>query len=124
MIKSVSDSYKSDFSHICNCMSNVGIKEAQQLEIFRLLSGILYLGNVTFIEDAYTNTVQSVSTDGKPFLQTACNLLGLDENAVVDILTKQLMVVNGTGIVKDQTMIQVLHNSVTLVALVCIMIYT
>ena len=88
-------------------MSSVGIMNDQQLEIFRLLSGVLYLGNVSFTEDADSNTVKTISPEGRPFLETACSMLGLEENAVVDILTKQLMVVNGTGIIKDQTMIQV-----------------
>jgi myosin heavy subunit len=107
MIKSVSDGYKSDFIGICNCMNSVGITETIQTNLFQILAGLLHLGNVTFTEDKEMNSVNSVSVEGRRFLSTACRMLGLSEEMVIDMLTKQLMTVNGSNIVKNQTMIQV-----------------
>ena len=107
MIKSVGDGYKQDFSTICNCMEDIGIDSTLRLELFHILSGILYLGNITFSEDVESSMVKGVAAEATQFLQIACTMLGLDVNDVIETMTKQVMVVNGTSIMKDQSVSQV-----------------
>lgn len=71
-IEGVDDS--KEFQDTCNALSLVGIDEEKQLEIFRILSGLLHLGN---IEIPKTRNNASLSSD-EPSLVKACELLGLD----------------------------------------------
>ncbi|XP_071943888.1 unconventional myosin-XIX-like [Antedon mediterranea] len=68
-------------------MSNVGLSRSQQQELFKVLSGILHLGNIEFISDDVTGPCE---IDSEKQVDTSVNaaaqLLGLD----VDALTRCL----------------------------------
>lgn len=40
-------------------MSVIGISEEQQFDLFRLVSAVLHIGNITFVEDRNFAAVQS-----------------------------------------------------------------
>ncbi|TID30042.1 hypothetical protein CANINC_001411 [Pichia inconspicua] len=63
-----------DFEDTRNALSLIGIGNDTQLEIFKVLSGLLHLGN---IEIPKTKNNASLSSD-EPNLVKACELLGLD----------------------------------------------
>ncbi|KAG0688901.1 Myosin type-2 heavy chain 1 [Pichia californica] len=65
---------KKEFHDTCQALSLVGIDQQKQLEIFKILSGLLHLGN---IEIPKTRNNASLSSD-EPSLVKACELLGLD----------------------------------------------
>jgi myosin heavy subunit len=65
VIKGVSD--KAEFKKTCNSMTEAGISVNEQVEIFRVLAGILHLGNVKFTENRVNNQdgAQITTVDGK-----------------------------------------------------------
>lgn len=79
-----------------------------QIDIFTLLVAILYLGNVAFDEDTegYVCGVHGVGQDN---FKTASHLLGIDEVNLLSVISKRNMHVNGSVIVKPQTLLQVFH---------------
>jgi myosin-5 len=65
---------KKEFEDTCNALSLIGINKEIQLEIFKILSGLLHLGNIDIPK---TKNNASLSSD-EPNLIKACELLGLD----------------------------------------------
>lgn len=37
-----------DFQRLCGALANIGIDKDEQFELFRLLAGILHMGNIEF----------------------------------------------------------------------------
>jgi myosin heavy subunit len=50
---------KKDFQDVLNAMSIIRLNEADKFNIFRLIAGILHLGNVTFVSDGHYAQHQS-----------------------------------------------------------------
>lgn len=65
---------RKEFEDTRNALSLIGIDSEKQLQIFKILSGLLHLGN---IEIPKTRNNASLSSD-EPNLVKACELLGLD----------------------------------------------
>lgn len=67
MIKGVSD--KAEFKKTCASMTEAGISVNEQVEIFRVLAGILHLGNIKFTENRVNNQEgsQIKTVDGNTF---------------------------------------------------------
>nr|XP_045614507.1 unconventional myosin-Va-like isoform X4 [Procambarus clarkii] len=63
-----------DFQETCRAFSLLGISEATQEQLFRILAGILHLGNVTFEEDVGES---STIDNGDKSLHIAAELLGI-----------------------------------------------
>ncbi|XP_071944735.1 unconventional myosin-XIX-like [Antedon mediterranea] len=79
---------KQDFIVTKQAMCNVGLSRSQQQELFKVLSGILHLGNVEFISDDVTGPceIDSEKQGVDTSVNAAAQLLGLD----VDALTRFL----------------------------------
>lgn len=78
---------KKDFEDTCSALALVGIGGVQQKQIFQILSGLLYIGN---IEIKKTRNNALLSSD-EPNLVKACELLGLDaDNFARWIVKKQI----------------------------------
>lgn len=106
MLKSITDVYKKDFIVICRSMWNIGIDEKMQMQIFHILSGILHLGNVSFDVNPESGMVSNISAASTAALENFCFMFGVNCGDVVEIMTKQVMVVGGSSITKEQTLIQ------------------
>jgi myosin V len=65
---------KKELDVTCEALSLIGIDEVKQFQIFKVLAGLLHLGN---IEIPKTKNNASLSSD-EPNLVKACELLGLD----------------------------------------------
>lgn len=65
---------KKEFEDTCNALSLIGIDGEKQTQIFKILSGLLHLGNIDIPK---TKNNASLSSD-EPSLVKACELLGLD----------------------------------------------
>jgi len=89
-----------DFAEVRKAMGTVGISENEQYEIFKILSGILWLGNVTF-----TGSVPANIVDPAP-LETAALLLQLPSEILANSLTHKA-IVSGSA---RQTQYQVPQN--------------
>ncbi|XP_071944740.1 unconventional myosin-XIX-like [Antedon mediterranea] len=79
---------KQDFIVTKQAMCNVGLSRSQQQELFKVLSGILHLGNIEFISDDVTGPceIDSEKQGVDTSVNAAAQLLGLD----VDALTRCL----------------------------------
>lgn len=82
-----------------------------QLDIFTLLVAILYLGNVAFDEDNEGH-VSGVHGVGEDSFHMASTLLGINEENLLAVISKRNMHVNGSVIVKPQTLQQVIYNHI------------
>ncbi|CAN3374780.1 hypothetical protein DIURU_002242 [Diutina rugosa] len=72
VIEGVDDA--ADFAATCEALGMIGISEAMQQQIFQLLAGLLYIGN---IDIAKTKNDAHLSSE-EPALVKACELLGID----------------------------------------------
>ncbi|XP_053646325.2 unconventional myosin-XIX isoform X2 [Cherax quadricarinatus] len=72
-----------------HAFQQLNFSRSHQNEIFKVIAALLYLGNITFIqEEGQTNwTVNKASTECVRSLQGACVLLGLREDQLVNTLT-------------------------------------
>lgn len=99
-----------DFAVTGSCLSCVGIDEDLQHHVFELLAGILHLGDVEFLTGSggdAVDKVSGVSEETRPQLQRAAALFGLDPQELLLNMVQQNMYVNGSIIVKEQTVSQV-----------------
>jgi myosin heavy subunit len=87
-----------------DCLNNIGLGEEEQLVIFQIVAGVLHLGNVTFTEANEEAVI--TSDEAKKSLATACELLGLEENAVSEAILQKIITVGGKSITKEQNAAQ------------------
>ncbi|KAG0688903.1 Myosin type-2 heavy chain 1 [Pichia californica] len=71
-IKGVDDS--KDFKETCDALRVVGITDQQQFELFKILSGLLHIGNIKI----QNSRNEAILNDDEPNLLIASTLLGLD----------------------------------------------
>lgn len=94
------------FTETTQCLTSIGLRQKSQEELFGMAAAVLHLGNVQFEEctdeDDHSDKAR-ISEKSRPSLQTACDLLGLDEAALEEAILTKLLVINGKPIKKDQT---------------------
>ncbi|XP_027934154.1 myosin-11 isoform X2 [Vigna unguiculata] len=73
-------------------MDIVGISQDEQDAIFRVVAGILHLGNITFSRSEETDFAVLEEEESKFHLQTTAELLMCDVHALEDALCKRMMV--------------------------------
>ncbi|MBE3048976.1 hypothetical protein IMZ48_42060 [Candidatus Bathyarchaeota archaeon] len=93
---------KAEFEATKKSLSTVGVRDDQQDAIFRLLAGILHLGNVK-ITAARNDSVLS-PTD--PSLELACSTLGVDATDFSKWIVKKQLVTRGEKIVSNLSQAQ------------------
>jgi myosin heavy subunit len=89
------------FEHVCSAFNVVGIGESELLEIWKLLAGILHLGN-TGIEEADTveGLKAAIRDDGsKRNAALAANMFGVGVEQLVSLLTVKITIVRSQEIV-------------------------
>lgn len=106
-IPNVSDA--GEFAEMISCMNSIGIEEVMQHDIFRLIAGILHLGNVDFQQDELEEGLVSAgsSDNSSDDLRRAAQLLGFNTDELITSMTRQNMYVSGATIVKVQSYTQV-----------------
>lgn len=75
-----------EFESTLHAMKVVGVNEQEQLEVLRIVSAVLHIGNITFTED---NNFAAVS--GKDYLEFPAFLLGLTNGDIEAKLTGRKM---------------------------------
>ena len=108
VIPSISDA--DEFSVTCECMESIGIDSVARTEIFTAISGILQLGNITFVSESADSDVERISESKEAAFQSAARLLGLQSEELLTAITKQNMHVGGVVIVKSQTHLQAVEK--------------
>lgn len=108
VIPSISDA--DEFTVTCECMESIGIDKVARTEIFTAISGILQLGNITFVSESADSDVERISESKEACFQSAARLLGLQPEELLTAITKQNMHVGGVVIVKSQTHLQAVEK--------------
>ncbi|XP_062324377.1 unconventional myosin-VI-like isoform X3 [Osmerus eperlanus] len=86
-----------DFNRMCGAMKKIGLDDTEKLDLFRVVAGVLHLGNIDFEETGSTSggcTLKKQS--GRP-LEHCAELLGLDEGDLQVSLTTRVMLTTAGG---------------------------
>ncbi|KPP79830.1 unconventional myosin-VI-like [Scleropages formosus] len=71
---------RGDFNRMCVAMKKIGLDDAEKLNLFRVVAGVLHLGNIDF-EDMGSSTGGCTLKNGSgPTLEHCADLLGLDQD--------------------------------------------
>ena len=89
-----------EFLKLLKCLESIQIDTDIQIQLFSLLMGILYLGNVKFEENDDNNQVPGILDSSILDFSVTSKFLGVPENDLLFALTKQNMYVGGNVIVK------------------------
>lgn len=93
---------KAEYRATRQSLKTIGVSEAQQTDIFRLLAGLLHLGNVKI--GASRN--DSVLAPTEPSLQRACSIIGIDSTEFAKWIVKKQLVTRGEKITSNLTQAQ------------------
>ncbi|CAL8276800.1 unnamed protein product [Arctogadus glacialis] len=88
------------FQETVEAMSHLGIKSEKQAEIFRILAGILQLGNITFDPPAKESEPCVLEGQSKESLQGAAGLLGVPAEELQACLAVRTLVAGKQSILK------------------------
>jgi myosin heavy subunit len=86
------------FEHVCHSMEVIGIDQPMRSDLWRVLSGILHLGNTAIVE---ADTVEGLKAgiEDKRHAALAANMLGVDTDSLVALLTVRRTTIRGQEIV-------------------------
>jgi myosin X len=90
----------SDFARVRYAFDVMGLAPEQVADVFMVLSGVLHLGNVTYVSAAGAQIAE------KSVLETTAGLLSLDPFRLGDALTQKYMVLRGEEITTPLTVQQ------------------
>jgi myosin V len=107
-IKGVDD--KAEFLDVKSAMNAVGITSEQQNSIWRVLSAVLWLGNVDFQAIGDTDAVRVAQGASEQALCFAASLLGVPEESLAAALTTRKMAVGGENITKELSLDVAIEN--------------
>lgn len=93
---------KAEFKATMSSLSTVGVNEATQGDIIRLLAGLLHMGNVKI--GASRN--DSVLAATEPSLEVACSILGIDGVEFAKWIVKKQLVTRGEKITSNLSQAQ------------------
>ncbi|KOS17928.1 Myosin-2A [Escovopsis weberi] len=93
---------KAEFEATKKSLQTIGVSEAQREDIFKLLAGLLHLGNVKIT--AARN--DSVLASTEPSLVLACDILGVDAAEFAKWIVKKQLVTRGEKIISNLSQAQ------------------
>ncbi|SPQ21690.1 f36054dd-c434-4b23-9562-195b3fc98079 [Thermothielavioides terrestris] len=93
---------KAEFVATKQSLKTIGVSEADQAEIFKLLAGLLHLGNIKI--GASRN--DSVLSATEPSLVKACDILGIDAPEFAKWIVKKQLITRGEKITSNLTQAQ------------------
>ncbi|CAL8363653.1 unnamed protein product [Lota lota] len=88
------------FQETVEAMSHLGIKSEKQAEIFRILAGILQLGNIAFDPPVEESKPCALEGQSKEYLQRAAGLLGVPAEELQACLAVRTLVAGKQSILK------------------------
>ncbi|KAL2178937.1 P-loop containing nucleoside triphosphate hydrolase protein [Thermothelomyces heterothallicus CBS 202.75] len=93
---------KAEFLATKQSLKMIGVSDADQAEIFKLLAGLLHLGNIKI--GATRN--DSVLSPSEPSLVKACDILGIDAAEFAKWIVKKQLITRGEKITSNLTQAQ------------------
>ncbi|NXG60305.1 MYO6 protein, partial [Hemiprocne comata] len=86
-----------DFNRMCTAMKKIGLDDAEKLDLFRVVAGVLHLGNIDFEEAGSTSGGCTLRPRSQPALECCAALLGLDPEDLRGSLTTRVMLTTAGG---------------------------
>ncbi|XP_064195965.1 unconventional myosin-VI isoform X1 [Anguilla rostrata] len=86
-----------DFSRMCGAMKKIGLDDTEKLDLFRVVAGVLHLGNIDFEEAGSTSGGCNLKNQSSQSLEYCAELLGLDEDDLRVSLTTRVMLTSAGG---------------------------
>ncbi|XP_064412568.1 unconventional myosin-VI isoform X2 [Latimeria chalumnae] len=86
-----------DFSRMCGAMKKIGLDDAEKLDLFRVVAGVLHLGNIDFEESGNTSGGCTLKNKSSQSLEHCAELLGLDCDDLCVSLTTRVMLTTAGG---------------------------
>ncbi|XP_031436857.1 myosin VIb isoform X3 [Clupea harengus] len=86
-----------DFNRMCGAMKKIGLDDTEKLNLFRVVAGVLHLGNVDFEETGSTSGGCILKNQSSQTLEYCAELLGLDQEDLRVSLTTRVMLTTAGG---------------------------
>uniref|UniRef100_A0AAR2IRH8 Unconventional myosin-VI n=1 Tax=Pygocentrus nattereri TaxID=42514 RepID=A0AAR2IRH8_PYGNA len=86
-----------DFTRMVVAMKKIGLDDAEKLDLFRVVAGVLHLGNIDFEEAGSTSGGCILKKQSSQALEHCAELLGLDEEDLRVSLTTRVMLTTAGG---------------------------
>ncbi|XP_072534760.1 myosin VIa isoform X4 [Salminus brasiliensis] len=86
-----------DFNRMVVAMKKIGLDDAEKLDLFRVVAGVLHLGNIDFEEAGSTSGGCILKKQSSQALEHCAELLGLDEEDLRVSLTTRVMLTTAGG---------------------------
>ncbi|KAM9797943.1 unconventional myosin-VI-like isoform 2-T2 [Neosynchiropus ocellatus] len=86
-----------DFSRMSVAMKKIGLDDTEKLDLFRVVAGVLHLGNIDFEEAGSTSGGCNIRNRSDQTLEYCAELLGLDEDGLRSSLTSRVMQTTAGG---------------------------
>ncbi|KAL4649021.1 unconventional myosin-VI isoform X5 [Arapaima gigas] len=88
---------QADFNRMCVAMKKIGLDDTEKLDLFRVVAGVLHLGNIDFEEAGSTSGGCTIKRTSGKMLEYCAELLGLDEDDLQVSLTSRVMLTTAGG---------------------------
>ncbi|XP_041105442.1 myosin VIa isoform X3 [Polyodon spathula] len=88
---------RDDFNRMCEAMKKIGLDDTEKLDLFRVVAGVLHLGNIDFEEAGSTSGGCTLKKSSSQTLEYCAELLGLDEEDLRISLTTRVMLTTAGG---------------------------
>ncbi|NWW81235.1 MYO6 protein, partial [Climacteris rufus] len=86
-----------DFNRMCTAMKKIGLDDEEKLDLFRVVAGVLHLGNIDFEEAGSTSGGCTPRARSQAALERCAALLGLDQDDLRGSLTSRVMLTTAGG---------------------------
>ncbi|KAM9667108.1 unconventional myosin-VI isoform 2-T2 [Trichechus inunguis] len=86
-----------DFIRMCTAMKKIGLNDEEKLDLFRVVAGVLHLGNIDFEEAGSTSGGCNLKNKSTQSLEYCAELLGLDQDDLRVSLTTRVMLTTAGG---------------------------
>ncbi|XP_053191373.1 myosin VIb isoform X4 [Scomber japonicus] len=86
-----------DFNRMCVAMKKIGLDDTEKLDLFRVVAGVLHLGNIDFEETGSTSGGCVLKNQSGKTLEHCAYLLGLDQDDLRVSLTTRVMLTTAGG---------------------------
>lgn len=93
---------KAEFNATKKSLKTIGVSDEQQDDIFKLLAGLLHLGNVKIT----ASRNDSVLAPTEPSLERACSILGVDATTFAKWIVKKQLITRGEKITSNLSQAQ------------------
>uniref|UniRef100_A0A3B5B5A8 Unconventional myosin-VI n=1 Tax=Stegastes partitus TaxID=144197 RepID=A0A3B5B5A8_9TELE len=86
-----------DFNRMCVAMKKIGLDDTEKLDLFRVVAGVLHLGNIDFEETGSSSGGCVLKNQSDQTLGYCADLLGLDQDDLRVSLTTRVMLTTAGG---------------------------